>query len=117
MIHLAIQDAHGKYLSEYNDIPAELFINYEALEELKNTKGLEHYFFNHSNPVSNVYGCQVYVVIMEDKFIWLSQNDLKNLQSSPLEDGFNSRVLLKINRNNDEVRLEIPRSIVEFEYP
>lgn len=120
MLYTEINDGFSKHVSEYGEKPLELFINHAALDELLKTKGLELHSFSHSNPVSNVFGCPVYVVSMDEPFMWLSESDLSSLHKSrntPLEEDWNYIPVTRINRVKDKIQVNISRAIRDFEYP
>ena len=120
MLYQEINEGFSKHEFEYGENPRELFINHAALDELLKTKGLEHHLFSHSNPVSNVFGCPVYVVSMDEPFMWLSESDLSSLNKSkntPLEESWDYIPVTRINRAKDKIQVNISRVIREFEYP
>lgn len=120
MLYREINDGFSKHEFEYGEKPRELFINQAAFHELLKTKGLEHHQFSHSNPVSNVFGCPVYVVNMDESIVWLSESDLSSLNKSrntPLEENWDYIPVTRVNRAEERIQVNIPRVIRDFEYP
>lgn len=119
MLYREINEGFSKHEFEYGEKPRELFINHAARDELLKTKGLEHHPFSHSNPVSNVFGCPVYMVSMDESFMWLSESDLSSLNKSkntPLEENWDYIPVTRINRSKEKIQINIPRFIRDFEY-
>lgn len=121
MVHQEINEAFENYHFEYEKTPIELFINRPTRDELLRTPGLNPQLLNsQSNPVSTIFGCPVYVVDMDESFMWLSESDLSSLNKSrntPLEENWDYIPVTRINRNKEKVQANIPRVIRDFEYP
>lgn len=120
MLYREINEGFSKHEYEYGEQPRELFINHAALDELLKTKGLEHHPFSHSNPVSNVFGCPVYVVNMDESIMWLSESDLSSLNKSrntPLEESWDYIPVTRVNRAEERIQVNISKAIRDFEYP
>lgn len=121
MVHQEINEAFENYHFEYEKTPIELFINRATRDELLRTPGLNPQLFNsQSNPVVTIFGCPVYVVDMNESFMWLSEDDLSSLNKSrntPLEEGWNYIPVTRINRVKDKIQVNISRAIRDFEYP
>lgn len=121
MVHQEINDAFENYHFEYGKTPIELFINRATRDELLRTIGLNPQLLNsQSNPVSTIFDCPVYVVDMNESFMWLSESDLSSLNKSrntPLEENWDYIPVTRINRNKEKIQANIPRVIRDFEYP
>ena len=120
MVYSDINEGFARHEFDYGEKPRELFINHAARDELLKTKGLEHHLFNHSNPISNVFGCPVYVVDMDELIMWLSGSDLSSLNKSrntPLEESWDYIPVTRVNRAKERIQVNIPKVIRDFEYP
>ena len=121
MVYQEINESFAKHEFEYRELPVELFINQSTYEELLRTPYLkpEAFFAHHKNPVSRVFGCLVYVVVMDEKFIWLAKSDLVSLAESKntlLEENWDYIPVTRINRSKEKIQINIPRVIRDFEY-
>lgn len=122
MVYQEINESFAKHGFEHDELPVELFINKSTHEELLRTPYLkpETFFAHHNNPVSRVSGCLVYVVTMDEKFIWLTKSDLESLAKSkntPLEESWDYIPVTRINKYKEKIQINIPRVIRDFEYP
>lgn len=122
MVYQEINESFSKHIFEYGEQPVELFINKATHKELSETLYLNPKTFpeNHNNPVSSVCDCLVYVVAMDEKFIWLTKSDLESLAKSkntPLEENWDYIPVTRINRYKDKIQINIPKAIRDFEYP
>ena len=121
MVHQEINEAFENYHFEYEKTPIELFINRATRDELLRTPGLNPQLFNsQSNPVITIFGCPVYVVDMNESFMWLSEDDLSSLnksRSTPLEENWDYIPVTRINKNKERAQINISKAIRDFEYP
>lgn len=120
MLYREIFNAFDEYQHKYGDQPAELFINWATYENLLRDPYLNPPVFQQRNPVSTVFNCPVYVLTMDEPYLWLSHKDLVSLTKSKGEPWCNNSPYIPIHRKNLNQQIDqinIPVAIREFEYP
>lgn len=115
-----INNAFADYSKNYRNKPVELFINWETYEYLLRDPHLIPKIQPQNNPVSTVFNCPVYVVRMDEPYLWLSDRDLRLLRVTKDEPWDENTTHITIERVNIERQVEqisIPVAIRDYVYP